>query len=149
MRPCTAGTPSPHINKGIALVVMKIHDLIGADVNDPRTTSAGRFKVITPSTDENLAGNPLHAYLVLGVLGFLIVRRQTMTTWLLNYSGAVVTTFFVFSFLFKWQIFGSRYNLPFFASCRLRVRPVSKSVGSINWVDPVGSNLALGGRDQL
>jgi hypothetical protein len=109
-----AGTPSPHINKGIALVVMKIHDLIGADYNDPRTTSAGRFKVSTPKTDENLAGNPLHAYMVLGVLGFLIVRRQTMTTWLLNYTGAVVAMFLVFSFLFKWQIFGSRYHLPFF-----------------------------------
>jgi len=109
-----AGTPSPHVNKGISLVVMKIHDLIGADINDPRTTSAGRFKVPAPSTDENQVGNPLHAYLILGVLGFLIVRRQSETSWLLNYTVAVVAMFFVFSFLFKWQIFGSRYHLPFF-----------------------------------
>jgi hypothetical protein len=107
-----AGTPSPHFNKAMALVVLGIHDLIGLDVNDPRTTATGSFKISTPTTNENRAGNPLQAWLSLPCLIILFVRPQPrMIRW---YGLAVLSSFVLFSLLFQWQSFGSRYHLPFF-----------------------------------
>ena len=107
-----AGTPSPHLNKGMALVVLGIHDLIGLDVNDPRTTATGNFKISTPTTNENRAGNPLQAWLALPCLIIVFVRPQPRVfRW---YARAVLSSFVLFSLLFQWQSFGSRYHLPFF-----------------------------------
>ncbi len=109
-----AGTPSPHINKAVALFVVKLHDLIGLDVNDPRTTSAGRFHVFEPSTHEDLVGNFLHALLILIMIGLVVGKRNKITSLLIVYASITLATFLVFSFIFKWQVFASRYHLPFF-----------------------------------
>lgn len=109
------GTPSPHINKGMYIVIEKIHDLIGIDLNDPRTTSFGVFKVKTPITNEVTIGNPLHAWIILAFFILLLVGKwKGLQTELLIFSLLVLSTFLIYSFVFKWQIFGSRFHLPFF-----------------------------------
>ena len=108
------GTPSPHVNKATALAVLALHDLIGADPNDPQTTSAGRFRVSPPSTAENLASNPLHALIILTLLPVLILTRRDLARDFKIYVLLVLSSLLFFSLIFKWQIFGSRYHLPFF-----------------------------------
>jgi len=108
-------TPSPYVNKAIALSVITVHNWMGLDPSDQRTTAAGRYKVSLPTTLEDLAQNPLQMLLVL-VTGALVIfgyRRSQRD--LVGYALVVVGTFLGFSLLYKWQVFGSRYLLPFFA----------------------------------
>jgi hypothetical protein len=107
-------TPSPYVNKGFAVMIQGLHQLIGLDVNDPRTTAWGKFKISTPSTHEILTGNPLHALLIMGTIVALIWRRRHFPPVLLLYASAVLLSYLFFSYLYKWLIFGSRLQLPFF-----------------------------------
>lgn len=107
-------TPSPHVNKAIALGVQWLHEGLDLDVNDVRTTAAGRFKVTVPRMNENSAGNPLHASVILVVFGMILWRRKSLNTRLIVFAGALFASALVFSFLFKWLIFGTRLQLPFF-----------------------------------
>jgi len=109
-----AGTPSTHVNKAIYLAVLQVHDWIGLDPNDPRTTSAGEFKVRVPNMHEDLVSNPVHAWLYLIVVGALLLRRRVVGRPLVWYGLAAAGTFVLLSWIFKWQIFGGRYQLPFF-----------------------------------
>ena len=109
------GTPSPHINKGIFIVTEKIHGWIGVDLNDPKTTSFGEFKVKMPITNEVTIGNPLHAWIIVAFFIMLVFGRwKTLQPEIVVFSLLVLSTFFIYSFVFKWQIFGSRFHLPFF-----------------------------------
>ena len=108
------GTPSPHVNKATALAILALHDLIDADPNDPQTTSAGRFRVSRPSTAENLASNPLHALIILIFLPVLILKRRELARDFKLYVLLVLSSLLFLSVIFKWQIFASRYHLPFF-----------------------------------
>ena len=107
-----AGTPVPYVNKALALAVQEIHRVMDLDLSDPRTTSTGKFKVSAPTTNENRAGNPLHAWLSLPVLVLVFVRPELRS--IRTYAAITLLTFVLFSQMFKWQAFGSRYHLPFF-----------------------------------
>lgn len=109
-----AGTPSPHFNKLVALAIQRLHRVLRLDPSEPSTTAAGRFHVFPPSTNENLAGNPLHALLLAVAVGVFAFRRRELSNGSLVYAVTVLSTVFVFSLVFKWQVFGSRYHLPFF-----------------------------------
>jgi hypothetical protein len=108
------GTPSPYVNKGIFLLVERIHDVLGIDINDPHTTVHADFKINKTNTNEIKAGNPLHMYSFFLVLLYLISHTKRQDKFLLLYSTLCLSTLFVFSFIFKWQLFGSRYHVPFF-----------------------------------
>jgi hypothetical protein len=109
-----AGTPSPYLNKAVALSVRKIHELIGMDPIDPRTTLNGLYRVSPPSTNEVKAGNTAQAVLVLLSFAFLIWRRKLFSPEFLYLALVAASTFVVFSAVFKFTVFGSRYHLPFF-----------------------------------
>lgn len=109
-----AGTPSPHVNKAIYRAVVAFHDWIGLDPSDPRTTSAGEFRVRVPSTHEDLASNPVHALLYLVVMAWVALRWRSDDRGLLIYLLASASTLIFLSAIFKWQIFGGRYQLPLF-----------------------------------
>jgi hypothetical protein len=109
-----AGTPSPHVNKGITLAITKIHELIGMDLVDPQTTIGKRFKVPIPSTNEDRASNPLHAYALLLLFILLAFRRDRVERAVIVYSLYALTTFLLLSLLIKWEIFNGRLHLPFF-----------------------------------
>lgn len=109
-----AGTPWDSFNRFVYLGVMKAHQLMALDVNDPRTTAHGEFGVPRPTTEEDRAGDPYHAILSLAAFGVLLVWRTRLPRVAWVYGLAVATTFLLFSFLFRWQVFGSRYHLPFF-----------------------------------
>lgn len=108
------GTPSPHVNKAIALAAQELHDLLGLDPNDIRTTAHGRFKIDEPTTNENKSGNLVHLLVVSAALIYLILRRRNLDWRLLPMVLATLVGFGLFGWIFKWQIFGSRYHLPAF-----------------------------------
>ncbi len=107
-------TPSPHVNKAIALSVQWLHQGMGLDVNDARTTIESRFKVTVPRMNENTVGNPLHATLILILFGIILWRRKRLKQHVIAYAAILFGMALIFSFMFKWQIFGTRYQLPFF-----------------------------------
>ena len=115
------GTPSQAVNARIDRAVRKAHDVLGISVDDPRTTTWGKFQIRRTSTYEDDAGNPVHLALI--VMSFAICllsptfrsqRRQMV------YLIAVIATFLLFCLLLKWQPWNSRLHLPFLVlSCPL------------------------------
>lgn len=101
-------------NKAIYRDITAAHVLLGIDLNDPRTTNIGEFRVDSPSTSESFATNPYQAYLILAcfVLAFFLYKRIGKLA--VIYSLLAASTFVIFSFIFKWNVFGGRYHLPFF-----------------------------------
>jgi hypothetical protein len=101
-------------NKNLFRAILAAHVLMGLDINDPRTTNIGEFRIDPPSTSEDMVTNPYHAYLILGCFILAFVVRKRIGNLALIYSLLAAATFVVFSFIFKWNIFGGRYLLPFF-----------------------------------
>jgi hypothetical protein len=109
-----AGTPSPHVNKGIYLFVEKVHELIGVDIMDSRTTHSQRYKVFPPSTHEDISSNPIHAFLILILLIVSIWRRKSIPKEVFAYGLAVAATFVMVSSLVQWQLYNARLHQSFF-----------------------------------
>jgi 4-amino-4-deoxy-L-arabinose transferase-like glycosyltransferase len=110
-----ASTPSPHVNKGSTLLVFRFHELLGLSPNDPRTTNHSEFRIQDIFLNEDRAGNPFHMVLILFTTAWLIAKSRDVPKLLWVYWGLVIGTFLLLSVIFKWQIFGSRYHLGFFA----------------------------------
>jgi hypothetical protein len=108
------GTPSALVNRAMTLGVIQVHEWLGVDVNDPRTTSAGVFNIRPPLTHEDLTINPLHAALFSWAAVALLVRRREAGAICAGYALVTASTLIVFSAVFKWEVFGGRYLLPFF-----------------------------------
>jgi hypothetical protein len=109
-----AFTPWPAVNDVLWRGILKIHQWVGLGVGDPRTTSVGEFVPRTPGTGETISINWYHAWLYLVVIILLILGRRRFPRPLAGMAMAVLATFVVFCFVFKWQVFSSRYHLPFF-----------------------------------
>jgi len=102
------------VNNEWNLLILKAHIKLGLEIQDPRTTAVGVFHVSPPSTQEDLVSNPYHAYLilVLVILMFVMVKKQGWS--LIVYGLLTISTFILFSYIYKWNGFGTRYHLPFF-----------------------------------
>lgn len=109
-----AATPWSEVNSRLFRLISGVHFKLGVDPNDPRTTAHGYFNIGPPSTQENIAGNPAHALVILaiGALSLVTLRKRPHSALLLG--AAAVFGFAFSSYLFKWQVFGSRYHLLFF-----------------------------------
>ena len=65
-----AGVPYlSSLNDTLDELVLKAHVKLGVEIQDPRTTSDGVFRISPPSTQEDLTSNPYHAYLILLSVG--------------------------------------------------------------------------------
>ena len=109
-----ASTPWSELNWQLFRGIVGVHYKLGVDPNDPRTTAHGEFGIGPPTTEENLAGNTAHAVLILLASSLVVLRWKRFGARTLALALVLITSFIVSSFLFKWQIFGSRYHLPFF-----------------------------------
>jgi len=109
-----AGTPSPLVNHAIYLVVTKVHEVIGLEVDDTRTTTVSNYGVFKPTTNEDKTTNPLHALLILIVFVVLLIRRKEIEPSIIILSLVVAATFPLISSLIKWMVFNGRLHLPFF-----------------------------------
>jgi hypothetical protein len=102
------------INRAWFLLILKVVVKLGLDINDPRMTALGYFQVVAPTTHEDVTSNPYHAYLIFALLiiMFFLVRKHGRA--LLVYGLLAALTFLLFSFIYKWNAFGTRYDLAFF-----------------------------------
>ena len=109
-----AGTPWETVNAFVYKGIIKIHLLVDLAMDDPRTTSIGPFMFWPPRKEESFAGNSLHAYsfILISILAFIFFRKFSPRLFIFMF--VVISTFVVFCFVFKWQVFSSRYHLPFF-----------------------------------
>lgn len=109
-------TTEPKVAAVTQGIVVAVHDAIGADLNDPRSTWPGSvFKVPALHHHEDFAGNPWHFLLAVVTAAALLVhpvlRRNREARWLL-FSAAVGLV--LFCAILKWQPWHSRLLLPFF-----------------------------------
>jgi len=106
------GTPWPKVNYVNHLVIVTLHDWMGFNPTDIRTTAHGQFAVIKLSAQEDLAANPLHTALtfisIVLVLVFLRKHPKAIRWYTLFWS----MTFVFYCLVFKFTIFGSRLLLP-------------------------------------
>jgi hypothetical protein len=102
------------LNHAWYLLILKVVVKLGLDINDPRMTAVGYFQVVAPSTHEAVTSNPYHAYLIfaLFICMFFLVRRIGRSV--LVYGLLVAATLLLFSFIYKWNSFGTRYDMAFF-----------------------------------
>lgn len=107
------GTPSPHVNKGIARATQLMHEALDLEIDDPRTTVAGAFKVRFSSRNEDKATNPAHMWLILAAVPLGIAGGNRGGRWVELVAGAWLG-FVLFSSAFKWNLFGGRLLHPFY-----------------------------------
>jgi hypothetical protein len=111
-----AGSPVDSLNGTIEHGFRKAIQIIGVDPDDPRQVIWGqRFRVNHLSFNELVAGNPLHLMLLLAAMAIIFVKsKRPENRILVWYSLGLVEAFVVFCALLKWQMWTSRYHLPFF-----------------------------------
>jgi hypothetical protein len=96
--------------------IYKLHEILGVDINDPRTTFGPdfNFQVFVP-TFEDTAGNPNHFWLLLlAIVVCLSSRNFIKNKYIFSYIATVFCSFLLFCLLIKWQMWHSRLHLPFF-----------------------------------
>ncbi len=102
------------VNNAWYLLILKVVVKLGLDINDPRMTAVGYFHVIAPSTSEDVASNPYHAYLIMILFITMFFMLKKLGRPSIGYTLIVALTFLLFSFIYKWNAFGTRYHLAFF-----------------------------------
>ena len=107
------GVRNEKVNDWIYFQVLRIHAKLGQDINDPRTTVHTNFKIppLSPSTGTS---NPLHSVLIFLTFLSVVLYFKKCPRKLVAYNLLVAASFILISFLFRWQVFGNRYHLPFF-----------------------------------
>jgi len=108
------GTPIPKLNAAEYLFINGIHQGMGIDINDPRITSIGKFRISRPSFNEIRTTNPLHMLLILLAVLMMLIKFRRVGKSPLIYTVVIFSGLMVYAYLFKWQIFGSRLHLSFF-----------------------------------
>lgn len=110
------GTPYGVVNGPIRELVELVHRVIGQDTQDPGTT-LDEYR-IKRYLHEDRAGNPFHFMLVPVTLLLLVVPStgRWKSNGKLLFALVVLSTFLIFSAVYKWQSTGSRLLLPFFVA---------------------------------
>lgn len=98
--------------------IVGIHNLIGLDLNDPRTTYFDTkfqvYPIIFPQ--EDIVGNPVHLGLIFltGILLILKAKKIKNIDLKIYIYFLTIISFIIFSAVLKWQPFHSRLQTPFF-----------------------------------
>ncbi len=108
-----ADLPFANADRWIYERVEGIHDLMGMDMNDPRTTE-DQFDVPSLNTSEMRSGNPLHLLVLTGSSAALLGVTKKKEHSLLSYLGLLGVSAVLFLVFFKWQADGTRLHMPFF-----------------------------------
>ena len=101
---------------GIANKLISIfHDIIGVDMFDPRTTATSYSGIPGISFDENVAGNPLHFFIILSVIFYYLLRTKLRRDRILFiYQLVTIACFLMLCLMLKIQAYHSRHHLAIF-----------------------------------
>jgi hypothetical protein len=124
------GGRNPSWNQSVYRTVIRIHQLIGADPNDPATTWFGEsFQPPVNANHEANAADRWHLLLIaaasLAVIWF--ARKRERFDWLWYYAG-VVLMFIAFCAVIRWQQFFTRMHLPMFVAASPLAGVVTEAV---------------------
>ena len=110
------GSRSDKTNELTNRSILKMHDLIKININDPRTAFLGmEFVLPKPNRSEDQAGNTLHLFISLGCMLFLLFSKDLRTNrHLTTYLLCSILSFALFVLLVKWQPWHSRFHLSIF-----------------------------------
>jgi Dolichyl-phosphate-mannose-protein mannosyltransferase len=96
-------------------LLLIFHNLIGIDMYDPRTTAASYGGVKGLSFDENVAGNPLHFFILLAVISYCFIQSKLRRDrFILSYNFATISCFLLLCLTLKIQGYQSRHHLAIF-----------------------------------
>jgi hypothetical protein len=110
------GAPSDEINAWTERMFRFAIQSIGVNPDDPEQVWLGEhFQINHFSSDEGIAGNPLHLALLLLSIGVVFWQGKTVlggaARW---YAAGIVLAYLVFCALLLWQRWASRYEMPLF-----------------------------------
>ena len=111
------GSPSRNLNSRIENVVRYGIRLLGVSPDDPSQTWIGLpFHMNHFSSNEVIAGNPLHLILLVVSTGLLLwkSKKGIRRRWAVLYAAGILASFVLFCALLRWQMWSSRYHLPLF-----------------------------------
>lgn len=107
-------TPGEKVRGAMTAGIQSVDAVLGIEKNDSRITW-GEFKIPEMSTNEDVAGNLMHAVLFCVLFVICMVRRDLRREEkLLPYFFTLIGSFILFCYLLKWQMFHSRLHLPLF-----------------------------------
>lgn len=122
--------PSDQWNAALLSAVQRVHAWIGLDVNDPRfTVPGGPFLLwLSAPVLEDLATNPVHSWVylfsvcsLLWLAVYRLINRAKSQredppgrVSVLSFTAALALAVLLFCALVKWQVWISRFHLPFF-----------------------------------
>lgn len=105
-----------NVTGAIEGAIGSLHNTMGLELNDPRTTFPWNEFTLPPIWqifNEDRAGNPLHVLLILAALIAVPFWRKRPAL-LGGYALMLIVGFLLFSGLLKWQVWGTRLQLPWF-----------------------------------
>jgi hypothetical protein len=111
------GTPSELVNAALDNDIYFLHRLIGISPSDIRTTwKDTEFHIRKPSLHEDIAGNPIHLFLIMAsILLYIFQRYREQDAGL--YILSLLVAFLLFCIYLKWQPWHSRLHLALFVIC--------------------------------
>ncbi len=92
-----------------------IKSAFGDELKNPDSTWSDNQFFIVYSSHEDSVGNFVHLWLItFALLAVFLIRRESGTKYIYAAAFSVAFGFLLFSILLKWQIWGSRLQLPLF-----------------------------------
>ena len=110
-------TPSRSVNSRIERSFRVAIRGLGVDPDDPDQNWVGLpFHMNHFTSNEIIAGNPLHLLLLLVSFGLVMWRRKegVRRRWAVVYALGILGSFALFCALLRWQMWSSRYHLTLF-----------------------------------
>ena len=110
--------PVDALNTALEHAVQRLHAWVGLDINSPGFTHAPGsqgFSVRYSDKNEELAGNPLHFWVIsVGLLAAVVAKRKNKLP--LFFGLVLAAGYLLFSLVFRWQPWGNRLLLPLFTA---------------------------------
>jgi hypothetical protein len=110
------GTRNARLNLRIERLFRVAIQKVGVDPDDPQQIWLGEpFQINTFSSDEYVAGNPLHLILLfLSIVPVVWKRKEGVQPGASWYGLGIILAFLLLSALLMWTRWSSRYQMPLF-----------------------------------
>jgi hypothetical protein len=109
-----AGTPWPSVNEGLYTLLAKVHWKLDLGMDDARTSMHPFFTIWDYPPSETHATNTVQAVIILLAVVLVMIRWKRFRSDVILFGGMGILGFILFSSIFKFDILGSRYHMPFF-----------------------------------
>lgn len=93
-----------------------VHDWVGLDISDPRTTSGPGFEIPQANTSELTSKNSVHSLVMVVGFAIFVIRmiNGKKDADLIPLFGVIILSFILLSHFMKWEITGASLQLPLF-----------------------------------